>query len=303
MVQVSGQFQQLVDLDPILTDIFYLQYAQELGDGSGVMPLYNMTTSSKAKETDLRIGSFTDPVEFTGQVEYHVVQPDYEIEYVHTEFAKGFQVERKLNDDMQYDGIFRSASEMGAAFGRKRRKDGASTFNNAFSASFPGYDGVSLVNASHPISQSETGTTVSNTLALALNSANLETAVVQMQDFGDDLGEEITILPDVLVVPRALRKTAIEVTASPQIPENANNAINVQAGNWTVIVDPYLTDSNAWFIVDSSMSNRYLKWYDRIMLEFGSDGDFDTFIRKYRGYNRYSFGWSDWRWILGSNPS
>lgn len=27
---------------------------------------------------------------------------------------------------------------------------------------------------------------------------------------------------------------------------------------------------------------------------------FDTFVSKYRGYCRYSFGYSDWRGIVGS---
>ena len=109
-------------------------------------------------------------------------------------------------------------------------------------------------------------------------------------------------MPDVLVVPRALRKTELEIVGSEKQPENANNAINVHAG-MSVIVDPYLTDTNAWFVVDSTMARRYLKWYDRVMPEFAATGDFDTLIRKYRGYMRYSYGWSDFRWVIGSNPS
>lgn len=303
MVQFSGNFAELTDFDPVLTDIFYQHYTQELGNG-GVMQLFAKRKSTKAKETDLRVGSFSDPVEFNGKVEYMDAEKDYDVEYVHTQYAKGFMVERTLLDDQQYETIFGRAEEMGAAFARFRRKKAASIFNNAFStaATSLGYDGKPLCEDDHPRSETDS-TAVDNELALTLTSANLETAVVTMQGFGDDLGEEITIMPDTLVVPRALRKTAIEVTASPQVPENANNAINVQAGNWNVIVDPYLTDTNAWFIVDSGMARRYLKWYDRIMPEFGAEGDFDTFIRKYRGYMRFSLGWSDFRWILGSNPS
>lgn len=297
MPQISENFTQLTDLDPILTEIFYQHYDREMGSG---LSLFNVLSSDKAKETDLRIGGFRDPVEFKGQIEYQTVLGDYQIEYVHTQFASGFQVERVLFDDMQYGSIFGMASDMGVAFARKRKKDRASVFNNAF-ASVLGYDGKTLCADDHPRSKSD-ATAVDNKAALTLNSANLETAIVAHQSLGDDLGEEITIRPDLLVVPRPLRKTALELVGSELTPENANNAINVHQG-MQVLVWPELTDTNAWFLVDTTMANRYLKWYDRVPVEFAAEQSFDTMLRKYRGYMRYSFGWSDFRWVYGSNPS
>ena len=299
MPQISKNFTQLTDLDPVLTEIFYQQYEQVQPVGQMV---FNMLTSDKSKETDLRIGSFRDPREFEGAVEYQTVLPDYEITYTHTEYADGFIVERKLFDDMQYGPIFASASEMGTAFGRKREKDRAGVFNNAFTAGgTAGYDGVALVSASHPRSKSD-ATTVSNTLTLALDSENLNTAIITQQAFKDAEGEEISIMGNLLIVPRALRKVAHELTESELTPESAENASNIHMG-MQYVVWPFLTDSNAWFVVDTTLAKRYLKWYDRIGTEFGAEQDFDTFQRKYRGYMRYSKGWSDWRWIIGSNPS
>lgn len=299
MVQHSGNFPQFVDFDPVLTDVFYQHYQRDLGNG-GVMQLYNMQTSSKAKETDLRVGGFKDPVPFTGKVNYTDAERGYEIEYSFDEWINGFQITRKMRDDMQYDGIFANASEMATSFARKRRKDGASVFNNSTSGSYLGYDGKALCANDHPRSRTDS-TAVDNLNSLTLTSENLETAVVAHQALGDDLGEEIVIMPNVLVVPRALRKTALEVTGSELQPENANNAINVQNGNWTVLVDPYLSSSTAWYIVDSTMSKRYLKWYDRVPVEFGGVQDFETMIWKYRGYARYGYGWSDFRWIYQGN--
>lgn len=307
MVQYSGNFSVLTDLDPVLTDIFYNEYAREIGDG-GVMQLFAVRRSTKAKETDLRIGGFRDPVVFNGKVQYDDAERDYTVEYSHTEFAKGFMVERKLIDDNQYETIFERPQELAIATARKRRKDAASVFNNAFSTSFLGFDGKPLCEDDHPRSRTDS-TAVDNEHTLALSSANLETVVVAMQGFKDDLGEEITIIPDRLVVPRTLRKTAIEILASDKVPENANNTANVQnaayafQGGWRMIVDPYLTDPNAWFVVDSTMARRYLKWYDRILPEFANEGDFDTLVSKFRMYMRYSYGWSNFRWIAGSNPS
>lgn len=299
MVQTSGNFPQFVDFDPVLTEIFYNEYTRELGDG-GVMSLFRKTTSSKAKETDLQVGGFKDPVLFTGKVQYQDAERGYEIEYDFDEFVSGFQVTRKMRDDMQYDSIFANAQELATSFARKRRKDAASVFNNADSSSYLGFDGKALAADDHPRSRTDS-TSVDNKLALALTSSNLETAVTTMQAFKDDLGEEITIIPDTLIVPRALRKTAIEITASPLVPENANNAVNVQAGAWQVVVDPYLSSSTKWWIADSTMARRYLKWYDRVPPEFAGTQDWSTMMWQYRGYARYGYGWSGFRWLLQGN--
>lgn len=298
MALVSENFTQLTDLDPVLTEIFYQQYTQHPQMRSQI---FGMRTSSKAKETELRIGSFSDPTEFNGTVEYETPSRDYEIEYRHTHFTKGFMVEQVMLEDMQYDGIFSQASDMGRAFARKQEKDAFSVFNNATSASYLGYDGKALLANDHPRSRAD-ATAVDNLLALALNSANLEAAILAMQAFKDDKGEEISIMPDLLIVPRALRKTALEITGSELTPESGNNAINVHSGIRTMVI-PWLTDTNRWFVVDSALARQHLKWWDRINTTFAAEDSFDTLIRKYRGRMRYSYGWSDFRWIIGSEPS
>lgn len=297
MVLSPENFTQLTDFDPLLTEIFYQSYNQIAPKRTQI---FGLRTSKKGKETDLRLGSFSDPVALNGTVEYDTPKRDYEVVYAHTAYAKGFMIERELMDDMQYEAIFSQASDMGTAFARKQEKDAASVFNNAFSGVL-GYDGKTLCANDHPRSRTDS-TAVDNSLALALNAANLETAITTMSAFGDDLGEEISIMPDTLIVPRALRKTALELVGSTLNPETGNNATNVHSG-MKLMVWEYLTDPNAWFVADGTMAKRYLKWYERIATEFASTDDFDTFIRKYRGYMRYSFGWSDFRWVIGSNPS
>jgi hypothetical protein len=299
MVLSSNQFPNFVDFDPVLSEIFFSQYARDLGAG-GVAPIFRTLTSSKAKETDQRVGGFSDPEVFNGTVKYDTPRNGYEIEYTFTELVKGFAIDRKMRDDLQYTTIFDSAQGMATAFARKRRKDAASVFNNATSSSYLGYDSKALCANDHPRSRTDS-TAVDNLGALSLTSANLEVAVLAHQNLKDDIGEEITIMPDLLIVPDTLRKTALEIVGSENVPENANNAINVQAGNWQVVVDPYLTSTTAWWIADSTLANRYLKWYDRIMPEFAGMQDFNTMVWQYRGYVRYGYGWSDFRWIYQGN--
>jgi len=294
---VGNNFTQLTDFDPLLTEIFYQSYAAVPPKRSQI---FGVRTSTKAKETDLQVGSFSDPVSFNGKVEYDSPERGYEIVYTHGHLTKGFQIEQTMLEDMQYDGIFSRAQEMGTAFARKQEKDAASVFNNAF-ATVLGFDGKTLCANDHPRSRTDS-TAVDNYLTLALTADNLETAVTTLQALKDDRGEEITIMPDTLIVPRALRKTGLELVGSELNPESANNAINVHQG-MRLIVWEYLTDTNAWFVIDSMMAKRYLKWFDRITPEFAAEDSFDTLLRKYRGRMRYSYGWSDFRWIVGSNPS
>src|SRR5688572_28945673 len=202
MVLDSAQFPQFVDFDPVLTEVFFSAYNRELGAG-GVTGLFKPGRSNKSKETDLQVGGFSDPVAFDGTVVYDAPRRGFEIEYDFDELVKGFAITRKMRDDLLYETIFDSANGMATAFARKRRKDAASVFNNATSSSYLGYDGKALCANDHPRSRVDT-TSVDNLAALALTSSNLETAVLAHQNLKDDLGEEIVIMPDVLIVPRAL---------------------------------------------------------------------------------------------------
>jgi len=67
-----------------------------------------------------------------------------------------------------------------------------------------------------------------------------------------------------------------------------------------VVVDPYLSDANNWFMIDSVMARQHLLWFNRVLPEIALDpaSDFNL-VANYRGYMRYSFGWDDARWIFG----
>ena len=296
----QAQFAELTDLDPILTDI-YIDHYNLVPDQTGIF--FGMRSSSKSKETDLRIGGFKDPVEWDtngGQVNYQEVDKGYEITYTPAKYTNGFQVTQEMLEDQQYETIFGMASELGTSTQRFRQKKAFSVFENAFTAgSTAGYDGKALCANDHPRSKADS-TAVDNALTLALNSANLETAIVQHMGLKDDLGEEITIMPNILLTGRALRKTSLELTGSELTPESANNAANVH-NTLQSVISPYIT-GNKWFVIDLMMAKRYLKWINRILPEFSAESDFDHDMRKFKMRMRFDYGWSDFRWIIGSNP-
>jgi hypothetical protein len=65
-----------------------------------------------------------------------------------------------------------------------------------------------------------------------------------------------------------------------------------------VKVNHYLTDTDAWFIRTDAENG--MRFFQREAAEFANDNDFDTYNLKFKGYERYSAGWTDWRGLFGT---
>ena len=79
---------------------------------------------------------------------------------------------------------------------------------------------------------------------------------------------------------------------------NDLNAIKTMGLIPSVVVNHYLTDTDAWFIRTDVKNG--LKYFERRGDEFNMDEDFDTENAKYKATSRYSFGFTDRRAIYGS---
>lgn len=185
---------------------------------------------------------------------------------------------------------------------RTREKHGAAIFNSAFNTSvFSGGDTYALCASGH--THNGTDTTQSNSGSSALSATALSAARLAMRDFTDETDNLINTMGDTLIVPPELEQTAWEITMSDKKVNTANNDANFQKGRYKVLVWDYLSDSNNWFLVDSRYAKLFLKWFDRQPVEFNKDKDFDTYVAKWSAYTRYSYGFSDWKWVYGSNVS
>ena len=66
-------------------------------------------------------------------------------------------------------------------------------------------------------------------------------------------------------------------------------------------VNHYLTDPDAYFILTSvTEAGEGLKMFQRTAMETSMEPDFATDNIRYKARERYSFGFSDWRGIYGS---
>lgn len=301
-------------LTPQLTEAFYVGFTDGGRRASMIPNLYRVENSERAFEEHIGVGQFSSQgwsFEKSGRVQYDERNKGFKKTYTHAEFAKGFVVTRRLIDDNLTSIAFDNATDLGDSAFRKREKSAAALFNNAFDGSGvdeegfskAGADGVALCSDSHPRNAVDS-TGQDNNYALSLTKDNVRTLRTAMMKTTDDVGDLLNVMPDTILVPPELEDDALVIIRSaldPNVP--ISNAINPQAGRFNVLSWHYLTDSNAWFMLDSARMKRDLIWYERIPVEFGAEEDFDTLQKKFRAYMRYSRGFRDWRFITGSNPS
>ena len=302
---ISASFGKL--LEPGLRKIFFESYKEIPEQYSKI---YNMLTSTKAQEHEWGMGALTDWAERTSEtdeVSYAKVSPGLERIYTHKAFTRGFMIGRELYDDDQYNQIEKMPKALARAGKAHVEKMAMKPLINGFSTAVGGvgasaiYDTKALFAVDHPLLDS---VKLGNNLATGpLTSGNLQLAIMQMRATLDEAGNLIVRTPKRLIVPPALEYTARVILESVAIPGSDHNDINVVKGALELVVLDYLGTANggsdtAWFLQDSS--DHELNFFWRMKPEFKWTEDFDTFVAKYRGYMRFSYGVSDWRGFAGS---
>lgn len=294
-------------LDKRLDKVFYDEY-DLLPDIKDMF--FSTVKDSSAWKEFYQIGDIPDPEEFHGQINYQGISPGYWSKITPKEYAGGIVIQRMLVDTDQYDVIESRAKGLGRAAKRKRNKLAHEPFYYHDSTAFTFMDneeGVALCSNSHTTkSGTSTSSGFDNLSTLPFDATNLEAVRIQMRQFRDDISERIDMNPDTIVYPMNLGEEVYEVVNSQgKVDEVTNNVNPQQRFRWKTIELPYLDDDdeNDWFLIDSSKMKDYLMWVDATPLEFGNTEDFDTFMRKYRSYFRAGWGWTNWRWIVGSSVS
>ena len=265
--------------------------------------LFEHNTSDRAYEEDLGLSSFgLASVKAEGApITYDAERQGFTSRYNHVVYALGFIITREIYEDDQYGKV---GAQKAKALARSMRQTkeivGANIYNRAFSGSYTGGDGVSLLNASHP---NVAGGTFSNVMSVAsdLSEAALEQAVIDIASFRDDRGLLIAAKPTQLIIPYQLQFEAARIlTSDGRVGTDLNdpNVIKDKGIFNKVTINHYLTDADAWFIRTNVKDS--VKYFERRGDQFEMDNDFDTENAKFKATARYSFGWSDPRGLYGS---
>ncbi len=234
-------------------------------------------------------------------IQYDSARQGFISRYQHVVFALGFIITREVMEDDQYDVIAQLKAK-GLARSIRQTKEifAANVYNRAFNAAFPGGNGVSMINAAQV---NVAGGTYSNTLATAadLSEAAVEQAWIDIGGFTDDRGLLIAARPKKLIVPRQLEFEATRIFKSDQRVGTNNNDINAikeMGRGFDVVVNHYLTDPDAWFLITDVPYG--VTFFERRPDDFAMENDFDTENAKFKATSRYSVGWTDPRGVYGS---
>jgi hypothetical protein len=267
--------------------------------------LFDHETSSQNYEEDVQLTGFgLVPRKPEGQgVTYDSEVQGFTTRYTHIAYALGYIVTKEELDDNLYESVSKKRSgALAMSFRQTKENIAANTYNRAFNGTYLGGDGVSLCATNHP---NTTGGTWANkpTVDVDLSEAALEDAVIALMGFTNDRGLLINVMPKTLHIARNEIFNAQRILHSSYQTGNANNDINViKSGNYIpggFKVNHYFTSPHAWFIRTNIRDG--MKYYERVGIEFDQDNDFDTMNAKAKGYERYSFGWTDPRAIWGVN--
>ena len=265
-------------------------------------PLYSRIfkvedASSRFVEEPL-VSGFDLPVQMgDGEaVSYDNSKQGYNKRYTMNKYGLGFIITREMLDDglalmngEKFSRMLRGSMEKG------REVISHNVLNNAFDSNFTGGDGKELCAADHPTMAAD----LDNLASTDLSETSVEQAWIDIGNFKDDRGLKIHVMPKKLVIPLDEKFNADRILNSPLRVATADNDKNaVKDVIDEVCVSPYITDTNAWYIITDA--NDGLKYKNRQDITLSTDNDFDTDNAKFKAIMRFDVGWTDPRGVYGS---
>jgi len=265
--------------------------------------LFDVKSSSKKWEELVQHTGFgLAPVKPEGSgTAYDQHQQGYTARGQHVAYSLGYIVTREeLVDNLYKEVSFRRAGSLAFSMAQTRENVGANIYNRVITSGYTGGDGKVLGATDHPSVSGDQ----SNILAAAadLSEASLEDLTIQIMNATDPKGLRISLRPKCLVIPTALVYDAQRILKSNLrvgTSDNDTNALKLVGAIPEIVVNNYLTDTDAWFIRTNAPDS--LCWFDREPVQFTKDKDFDTDNAKSKGYMRFIPFWGDWRGLYSSS--
>lgn len=221
--------------------------------------------------------------------------------YVYKVYGLAFALTKVLVEDGDHIRIGQTyAKHLAQSLIETKETLCANVLNRAFTAGFDGGDGVTLVNANHPIAAG----TFSNQLTTpaALSQTSLEQILIQIRNAVDNNGKRIRLNPEKLVVSPSNVFQAEVLLKSVLRTGTADNDINpvksmgLLAGGQANL--SRLTSTTAWWVKTDAPEG--LKLMMRRGLEKSMEGDFETDSTRFKSTERYAVGFTDPRTVFGT---
>lgn len=289
------------ELEPGLNALFGMEYARYDNEHAEI---FEEESSDRAFEEEVLIVGFGNaPVKPEGEgVAFDNANEGFTARYEHETIALAFALTEEAVEDNLYDRLgSRYTKALARSMANTKQIKAASILNNAFSTSFPGGDGQPLISESHPLSSGGSGSNRASTFA-DLNETSLEDTLIRISTQTDDRGLSIALQGQKLIIPPQLQFVADRLMNTPGRVGTSDNDINSIRNQGMLpdgfVVNHYLNDPDAFFIKTDVPDG--FKHFVRSPLSTSLEGDFDTGNMRYKARERYSFGFSNWRCVDGS---
>jgi len=289
------------ELEPGLNALFGMEYARYDNEHAEI---FDTESSDRAFEEEVMIVGFGNaPVKPEGEgVSFDNANEGFTARYEHETVALAFALTEEAVEDNLYDRLgSRYTKALARSMANTKQIKAASILNNAFSTSFNGGDGKPLIAEDHPLSGGGTGANRASTFA-DLNETSLEDALIRISTQTDDRGLAIALQGTKLIIPPQLQFVADRLMNTPGRVGTSDNDINSINNQGLLpegfVVNHYLNDPDAFFIKTDVPDG--FKHFVRSPMSTSLEGDFDTGNMRYKARERYSFGFSNWRCVDGS---
>jgi phage major head subunit gpT-like protein len=290
-------------LEDGLKTVFFEALDAAAGDYERVATI---VPSESDQETYAWLGAVPSMREFTDErLPLGLLEHDYAIR--NKTWESSIAIERAAIEDDKYGQIKLRIASLAREAKRHMDELVFTLLRNGFTTAC--YDSQYFFDTDH--SEGESGTQ-SNKGTTALSAAALQAAITAMMKFKDDRGKLLGVLPDLLVVPPDLQWTAMELLESTYWPGETANATkvanNVLKGKLDLVVSPYLSDTNDWFVLCTRGVIKPIILQSRTPVEFAAlEADSESgFMRDEYVYGvraRYNAGYGLWQMAYGSQVS
>ncbi len=265
--------------------------------------IYDQETSNKSYEESVEevpFGLLSSKNE-TGSLVYDTTHQGYTQRHTHITYGLGYKVSLEEQLFNQYEKLsLKRAGRLAKSVRETEETIHARPFNYAFDDNYTYGDGVRFISTAHPTDAGNQ----SNALAVDadLSEASIEDLVIQIADAKNARGLRFKNMPRRLIVQHANMFESTRIVKSVLQNDTANNAVNaLRSMNIFpegILVNPYLTDTDAWFI--QTNCDQGMVHYTALPPTFDRDQSFDTKNACASVITIFSEGFDDWRCMYGS---
>lgn len=226
-----------------------------------------------------------------------------QITYTVANYAKSIDISKNFFDDNKHGAYEKMVRDFAMKAKATKNHIGFGIYRDGFTATTTA-DGAYLFSDTHTTIN---GGTVDNKLTAALSTSSLEDAIIALVEQKDQSDVIMGNTPDILLVPTALFKEAVEFTGSELLPGTGNNNINWVSSKYgiQVLMSNRLGtaaggDDRRWYLMSRNHAvKRFVRQEVETRLVDWANQRNNNYI--YKGEYREVYGASDYCGAVGSD--